>query len=867
MDTSQVTKALQKFYQHESSRVVFWNDPDHEFEELLGELSLEGVEIVRLDNESALSIKARILAEPQTKFLLYSPDECPRPEHDWLLDLRLWGQSFSADRASMLLTELGLASQSLRGHLKERMKFLGSKDRVTRLKRLVQANDDELDLDRKIMSVIVRSEQPDFFSLLIAALAEMDPGDLDVLPACWDEFDKYGLIESFWALVRQSFDYGSDTDSLNSLVLRLFVSEMAHAINEPLPEALNHLCFSRRGRANASVCLAHWRDSATRSGSYEQLARSVASVLQLQDQLSALPPDALVDCSTVLEIDRLLVRRIRDEVVSAPEGADLESITSLCSKRMDGFWVSVQRADSDAASRTALRSVYQAIGQAVDLFALAKSELPKLEVCTSAEDGFTAYRQCWFQFDQGYRIFCEHAAFAAANDWDVLKQLQQRIEDLYGNGFLARLGLTWSKMIDGAMLESWCIKDIPNQQSFFDHFVRPVLDQGDDRRVFVIVSDALRYEVAEELGRELNGRYRMEAELEAQLGVLPSYTGLGMASLLPHKTLTYTSDGKVEVDGKSTAGLAQRGKILASVGGAALKAEDLMKMTKDAGRDFIKPHRVVYIYHDHIDAMGDKPPTESQTFDAVRKTIEELGDVIGRIINSLNGAHIFVTADHGFLFQLRPPDLTDKSEIKTRPAGAVIAKKRYVLGHKLGENKGVFHGNTKATAGVEGDMEFWIPRSNNRFHFVGGARFVHGGAMLQEIVVPVIRVHQTRGASAEKTRVKSVGVSVLGTNFKITTNRHVFNLIQTEAVSQRVKAVTLKVGVFEGSDPVSNVETVTFQNTSRDMNEWKRSVRLTLQSRSFDSKNEYWLILRDAETGVEAGRYDLTIDLAFNNDF
>ena len=77
----------------------------------------------------------------------------------------------------------------------------------------------------------------------------------------------------------------------------------------------------------------------------------------------------------------------------------------------------------------------------------------------------------------------------------------------------------------------------------------------------------------------------------------------------------------------------------------------------------------------------------------------------------------------------------------------------------------------------------------------------------------------------------------------------------------------MKVGVFEGSDPVSNVETVTFENTSRDMNEWKRSVRLTLQSRSFDSKKEYWLILRDAETGVEAGRFDLTIDLAFDNDF
>ncbi len=95
--------------------------------------------------------------------------------------------------------------------------------------------------------------------------------------------------------------------------------------------------------------------------------------------------------------------------------------------------------------------------------------------------------------------------------------------------------MSWGKLVDQSLLESWRIDDIPNQQNFFGHYVQPILDKGYDRRVFVIISDALRYEAAEELNRDLNGRYRMEAKLEAQLGVLPSYTGLGMAALLPHK--------------------------------------------------------------------------------------------------------------------------------------------------------------------------------------------------------------------------------------------------------------------------------------------------------------------------------------------
>ena len=108
---------------------------------------------------------------------------------------------------------------------------------------------------------------------------------------------------------------------------------------------------------------------------------------------------------------------------------------------------------------------------------------------------------------------------------------------------------------------------------------------------------------------------------------------------------------------------------------------------------------------------------------------------------------------------------------------------------------------------------------------------------------------------------------MLGSNFKVTTNRHRFQLIQTEPVGERVKPVTLKVGIYDGDDPVTNVESMTFDNSSSDMNQWKKSISLTLEGRHFNSKKTYHLILRDAETGVEEARFDLTIDLAFTNDF
>ena len=46
----------------------------------------------------------------------------------------------------------------------------------------------------------------------------------------------------------------------------------------------------------------------------------------------------------------------------------------------------------------------------------------------------------------------------------------------------------------------------------------------------------------------------------------------------------------------------------------ACKAGDLLAMKKDEGRSPIKDKRVVYIYHDTIDAIGDDSKTEDKTF-------------------------------------------------------------------------------------------------------------------------------------------------------------------------------------------------------------------------------------------------------------
>ncbi len=147
------------------------------------------MQIVRLDQVGALEAKIRIERdEPDTRFLLYSPAEEPDFEDDWLLDMRLYARSFRADRASLLLDELGLTRQHLHQHLAERRKFCDSKERLKKLQAFVAADDTEADLDRKMIAVVARADQPEWFTVLrtrLHAYTEKEPGqefDLDTPP-------------------------------------------------------------------------------------------------------------------------------------------------------------------------------------------------------------------------------------------------------------------------------------------------------------------------------------------------------------------------------------------------------------------------------------------------------------------------------------------------------------------------------------------------------------------------------------------------------------------------------------------------------------------------------------------------------------
>ncbi len=868
MDQRRLKEGLSSLFA--SDQVVFWHDVEAEFISVVGGLQLDNVQLLYLAETPALQIKLSILKDPDQRWLLYSTEPEPEPSQDWLFDVRLRSKSFKADATSILLEEMGLTTLGLRPHLKLRNKFFGSKDRVERLKRHVLSGDDAGDLDRKMMAVLTRADQPELFAILqrlFATILSEDGADLASSSKLWQEIESNELVTPFWSLVHQQLGYFDVSPSLRDLLVRILATDFCRNLNADPPRQLLHLVLLDRSlAANASVFVARWRSDIAQFGKYNMLAQAVSDTLELKSLLGPYTAEQLLEVMTFEDVELRIVQDLKKRIVVGA-GANMDVVRSLIARRRDGHWANPLLASSNERTR-ALAACYDALTAAADFFTLKASFAGGFSFA-NADAAFTKYKEELFRFDQLYRHFHTAADAVEPTGWAVLHELRETIESAYSGWYIPQLSMAWAKVIEGSdgLLNQWKLPNITSQQVFFNRYVTPLFE-GSVKRVFVLISDAMRYEVAHELVQQVNSKNRFKASLEGMLGVLPSYTALGMAALLPHQTLAYKVGANLDVlaDGHSVATLEQRSEHLAEFGGMAVKAEDLMALGKEKGRELVRNQRLVYVYHDRIDMIGDKQASETKTFEAAAQTVQELAGVLGFIVNTLNGSNVLVTADHGFMYQESALDAADKSALEEKPVGTLKAKKRYLIGRDLGNSPKAWSGNTAITAGTtpEGSLDFWVPKGASRFHFAGGARFVHGSAMPQEVVVPLITVRVT---DAESAKSKPVSVSLLGAVNKVVTNTQRFEFIQTDAVSDRVLARNVVVSLRDGDRLVSDEQSLTFDSTSQLLDERKRSVLLTVLTGAHDPKKRHDLVMRDAVSKAEILRLPIKIDLAFGNDF
>ncbi|MHC5779531.1 BREX-1 system phosphatase PglZ type A [Nostoc sp.] len=851
MNTARIQNTLETLFQdsarwlHPGRRVVFWYDPEQQFISSFNELQLEGVEKLQLA-DTAFTVKYHLLVEqPNQTFLLYAPFAEPAPQENWLLDIQKSGLTFSADPAALIYADLGLRSRRLEIIIREQIKFFKSRKRTEALQAMgISPDSDERELLLAMLSVLAGLKVPDAGTLIRRVLLG---GLLETDNALWSDIERFGSAEAFWEVAVQYTDLPKQHPSLNKLFTQLLVTHFAISLHGVIPPQLANQVISPGQRAYAFID--QWMRDQQDSLGWKTLSSEVAEQLQIFDAIENLEPEVLFEAASFEVVDQVLIRTCvkKLQTQTGQQKTELASWRTWLQTRHTLIWF------------PKYEKIYQALEAAIAILEFKQQYTGGFR--QSALVLFKAYASDLHLFDRAYRHF-----IVASDDaqGDILKGLIEDIENLYTQWFLDGLGEAWSD----ALSNHWELEGIASQSKFFGRHVFPILERSDREKVFVIISDALRYEVASELQEVIYKEMRGETELEAQFGVLPSVTRLGMAALLPGSKLELIpGDDDVRIDGLSTKGTVARQKVLTEnsrVDSTVLNAKDLLAMSTEEGRLIVQPYRLIYIYHNVIDAIGDQASSERQALSACGTAISELLRLVKKICNSINGTNVIITADHGFLYQRCPIQEADKRPL---PSGEAIleSKRRYLLAREQVNDSTLLQFSLPYT---ENGIVAIVPRGSLRFAVQGaGAQFVHGGASLQEVCVPVITYHHQRAVKGDDGPARKVGVQVSARVRRVTNNRFSLTLVQTDAVEGKWRSRQITVALYDPQTniPITDVRVTNLSSTSIYPSDREISLRLTVTTTN--PPTNVYLIVKDADDESELLKEPWAVSLGIANDF
>ncbi|QJQ97609.1 BREX-1 system phosphatase PglZ type A [Halomonas sp. PGE1] len=811
--SQQITHALSRLF--DKHRVVFWYDTKQELRSDFEAVSIPDVEKAEIANNE-YGLKYRILREsPEQKFLLYKEGPQPEDLDNWLLDVQLAHGEFRTDQVAIWLSELELGlefAEIAQAHTE----FFQAIKRKEALKKLLKPDDTAGQLRLKMLAVCAGSEprMDSVVETLLQQLAEERDDGIRLIERC-------GLDSFLWEQLTRFYGYEASEPSLRDFVIELFKSCYAMGTDGDVKLTGDALVFLKR-----------WKDSRQFEQGFETLSAECAEVLGIEQDLGKRDFRDLVE----LDYFRLIDQKIISDLVRAVVGRTVTSgdVALWVRQRRQGHWYGE------------FRHLYEAIEFAARFVQMLGEARLTMD---SLSDGVQRYSRSWFQLDQLYRKFTYHVRMSGQAS--LMGDLSEQVENLYSNNYLLKLGDGFQVHVDAA--PRWEAYPVVQQKAFFEHWVRPYLRK--DKRICVIISDAMRYEIGDELLGLIRQEDRYSAELEPALSTLPSYTQLGMAALLPNKSLAIADNdtGTVLVDGQSSQGTVNRTKILQAAldgRGQAVKAEDFMQLNREDSRELLKGNDVLYIYHNRIDHTGDKMHSEGQAFEAAEQTLDDLIRLIKKL-TAANANNLLITADHGFIYQNRELDESDFLGDAVSGDDIRYRDRRFVLGKGLSASP-AFHHFSSEQLGLNGDMEVQIPKSINRLRLKGsGSRFVHGGASLQEVVIPVLKVNKKRQSD-----VSAVEVDILrGASSVITSGQLAVTLYQSGPVTEKVQPRHLRAGIYtQSGELISDSHELSFDLTSENPRERELQVRFVL-SRKADEANGQEVFLRLEEQHAGTSHY------------
>jgi len=842
MNHTEVEKSLTRHFARElpqgaKRHIIFWYDAKGEFAEAVDGLSLGDVKTIKLYDNNMFAVKLYIEdTDRESNLLVYSP--LPRPDdHDnWLTDILQYSQTFSTDMVSLIMLNDKI-DNALRGVVEKHKDFWGSTERANRFANYALAPYSEHKIELGILSALCKLSAPNIDNAVRTLLVEMIDGN----NAIYESIGKFGNIDTFWNLVNKTYGYKFPEQSLEKLAVLLLCGHLSHSLDDKMPKEWQAYVS---GNPNCFVFVDNFMRNSQYWDNYNALAAFVADKLGLSGKASEWTIDEIVNCDAFEDFDRIIIKRITENINQ--NAGEYEYYRRTINSRKNRRYY------------PQFETEYAVLTHACEYLELIirHKELPGADIAEMLNNYVKEYHKT----DMAYRHFM--AAYDRLVDDGDFTALYEKIENNYTNRFLDDLAMKWCALWDDET--KWHLPGVTSQQGFYNRFVSGFV--RDNERVVVIISDGLRYESAVELNALINREHKGTSTLREMLGVIPSTTSLGMAALLPHKEIAVTDKGAFEIGGISTEGTENRGKILSLVKkeSIAVQYDDIAKLNGKQLLEKLAGMKLIYIYHNTIDARGDNAGTEHEVFEATERAFKELSSLVGKLRNSVGVINIIITADHGYIYRqtkLQEYDKTPKQDLAGIQSG-----RRYILAKEEPDKQGTQTFPMNYLNKNRADMYAIIPRSTNCFKLQGaGSRYVHGGTSPQEVVIPVIAFKSDKNEKRSKEAAK-ISLGLLNLSRKITSVITNLNFHQAEPVDD--KHLPLRVAVYfedEAGNRISNENIIIADSTDKQAERRVYKEKFTLKNMAYNKGASYYLVMKDEEEMVnqEIERIPFAIDLVF----
>lgn len=840
MDLLNIQEQLNTEFSKDSTRIIFWFDDKGDYEDEIQEIILDNASLHVLDGSNWLYSKWLLNeSDPVGKYLVYAPFARPSDEENPLVDLYYYSVPYYTDRVSQMSQEVGIDAKFME-HLKQYAAFWKNKNRIEKFKKLAIDHYNAEKIDIGIIAVLAGVDQANFEEVVRKLI-------LSDSTSFMKDIETNGLTDVFWALCKKYFSYEADTPAIDDMASCMLITYAASTLRTAIPTNMRSYVLKKRN--DVVVLIRNIMDSKNDGEAYDELAERIDKTLRFSNKIGE---DLKKDSSKVQLADVINCDAFRglDEIIIdwALEQLDAEMLDAL----VDGLTLA-QIADERVSKAYHYAENFKYEYQAIKMAYLMMKSVSLMEYVSDPVQLVSDYQRETYKIDSYYRWF--YYAYDQLEDADKFANVRDRIENIYSNTYLKKITPKWN---DALTSDAYKNIGLSMESDFYRNYLRAY---DGKERVIVIISDALRYECAKELMDRLELDEKCDAKIDCMLGVLPSVTSVGMASLLPHDDLQVDDKMNVTVNGGNCGDLLSRDKILKSYDerNAAVAFDEIYKATKARVRELLQDKHIVYIYHNQVDARGDKPASENEVFNACDEAITEIMKLVHDLTNSVSATKFIITADHGFLYKRDKIQEFDKVDVPKEVC--TYTNKRFLLTSTETNYTGMM---SRVMAYCKAFVT--IPVGADIFKVSGGGQnYVHGGSSIQEMLVPVVEVRTATG----KQTINYVDVILTTSTRKVTNLITYFDFIQSEKVTDVVKGRSL-IAFFEDANGNQISYDVPIIANSREEAPDKRSFheKFTLKSREYKYGDKYYLKIVDEQDRKNVLQsYEFLIDIAFVDDF